>query len=107
MLSGFNAAYNSRRQRVLDGLSPEMVLRQRLKDDPASANPRYRPPKRGLLRKALRVVADAKEVSHPDTHPDTLEYRGAVGMSPSLQLAHLGLSCASCSLDDGQQQTGI
>jgi hypothetical protein len=67
VLGGFNVAYNGRRQRVLDGLSPEMVLRQRLEADPALANPSYRPPKPGLLRKALRVVEDAKEVSHPDT----------------------------------------
>ena len=67
VLGGFNLAYNGRRQRVLDGLSPEMVLRQRLEADPALANPGFKPPKPGLLRKALRVVEDAKEVSHPDT----------------------------------------
>ena len=42
-------------------------MRQRLEDDPALANLSYRPPKPGLLRKALRVVADANEVSHPDS----------------------------------------
>lgn len=35
VLRGFNAAYNGRRRRVLNGLSPETVLRQRLDDDPA------------------------------------------------------------------------
>ena len=67
VLRGFNAAYNRRRQRVLKGLSPEMVLRQRLEADPALINPSYRPLKPGILRKALRIVADAKEVSQPDT----------------------------------------
>ena len=67
VLRGFNAAYNGRRQRVLKGLSPEMVLRQRIEADPALANPAYRPLKPGILRKALRIVTDAKEVSQPDT----------------------------------------
>jgi hypothetical protein len=67
VLRGFNVAYNGRRQRVLNGLSPEMVLRQRLEADPALANPGFKPPKPSLLRKALHVVENAKEVSHPDT----------------------------------------
>ncbi|EIZ82143.1 Integrase catalytic domain-containing protein [Methylobacterium sp. GXF4] len=67
VLRGFNAAYNGRRQRVLKGLSPEMVLRQRLKADPALANPTYRPPSPSLVKRALRIVADAKEVSQPDS----------------------------------------
>ncbi|GJD40818.1 IS481 family transposase ISBxe4 [Methylobacterium bullatum] len=66
VLRGFNAACNGRRQRVLKGLSPEMVLRLRIEADPALANPAYRPLKPGILRKALRIVADAKEVSQPD-----------------------------------------
>ncbi|MGU3422917.1 integrase core domain-containing protein [Methylobacterium sp. D54C] len=66
VLRGFNAAYNGRRQRVLSGLSPEMLLRQRLETDPALANPTYRPPSPNLIKRALRIVEDAKEVSHPD-----------------------------------------
>jgi hypothetical protein len=66
VLRGFNAAYNSRRQRVLNGLSPEMVLRQRLEAQPALANPTYKPPNRTIIKRALQVVAHAKEVSHPD-----------------------------------------
>jgi hypothetical protein len=62
----FNAAYNSRRQRVLNGLSPEMVLRQPLEAEPALANPTYKPPNRTIIKRALQVVARAKEVSHPD-----------------------------------------
>lgn len=65
VLHGFNAAYNSRRQRVLKGLSPEMVLRQRLEAEPAVANPTYEPPNRTIIKRALQVLADAKEVSHP------------------------------------------
>ncbi len=66
VLRGFNAAYNGRRQRVLKGLSPEMVLRQRLEADPSLSNPGYKPPEPGLTKRALRVVAHAKEVSQPD-----------------------------------------
>ncbi|MGU3330857.1 hypothetical protein ACLBXB_28540, partial [Methylobacterium mesophilicum] len=43
------------------------ALRQRLEADPALANPTYRPPSSTIIKRALRVVADAKEVSHPDT----------------------------------------
>lgn len=67
VLRGFNAAYNGRRQRVLNGLSPEMVLRQRLEANPALANPTYRLPSPSLFKRALRIVADAKEVSQPDS----------------------------------------
>ncbi|MDN3573956.1 IS481 family transposase, partial [Methylobacterium longum] len=67
VLRGFNAAYNGRRQRVLNGLSPEMVLRQRLEADPALANPTYRQPSSSLIKRALRIVEEAKEVSHPDS----------------------------------------
>ena len=67
MLRGFNVAYNGRRQRVLDGLSPEMVLRHRLEADLALANPTHKPPSPSVIKRALRVVADAKEVSHPDS----------------------------------------
>ena len=67
VLRGFNVAYNSRRQRVLAGLSPEMVLRQRLEADPTLANPTYKPPSPSIIKRALRVVADAKEVSQPDS----------------------------------------
>ncbi|MER2268929.1 IS481 family transposase, partial [Methylobacterium oxalidis] len=66
-LRGFNVAYNGRRQRVLNGLSPEMVLRQRLEADPVLVNPAYKPPGPSLIKHALRIVADANEVSHPDS----------------------------------------
>src|SRR5919206_3875641 len=39
LLTGFNAAYNGRRQRVLKGRSPDMVLRERLRRNPSWPNP--------------------------------------------------------------------
>jgi transposase InsO family protein len=67
VLSGFNRAYNGRRQRVLKGRSPDRVLRERLKAKPELAKPITKPPDPDALPKALKVVAAAKEVSHPDT----------------------------------------
>jgi hypothetical protein len=68
LLVGFNAAYNARRQRVLDGRSPEEVVRERLRRDRDLANPLYRPPPDPcVLPKALLVVERAKDVSQPDT----------------------------------------
>jgi transposase InsO family protein len=67
LLKGFNQAYNMRRQRVLKGGSPEQVVRRRLAAAPDLANPRYKPPDPRALPQALQVVADAKEVSHPDS----------------------------------------
>src|SRR3954453_10935321 len=69
LLSGFNRAYNGRRQRVLKGRSPDMVLRQRLKAKPELAKTITKPPDPDALPKALKVVAAAKEVSHPDSWP--------------------------------------
>ena len=67
LLRGFNQAYNLRRQRVLQGASPEQVVRSRLEARPALANPRSKPPNPDALPQALKVVAAAKDVSHPDT----------------------------------------
>src|SRR5215213_3304960 len=44
LLHGFNQAYNARRQRVLKGRSPEMVVHERLGAAPARANPSHDPP---------------------------------------------------------------
>lgn len=66
LLTGFNQAYNLRRQRVLQGASPEQVVRTRLAAAPALANPRYKPPNPRALPHALKVVAAAKDASHPD-----------------------------------------
>jgi hypothetical protein len=67
LLAGFNSAYNARRQRVLDGRSPEEVVRERLARDQDLANPAYRPPPDpGVVPKAMLVVERAKDVSQPD-----------------------------------------
>jgi transposase InsO family protein len=49
VLRGFNAAYNSRRQRVLNGPSPPIVPRRRFEADPVLANPSYRPPNPSVI----------------------------------------------------------
>jgi transposase InsO family protein len=68
LLTGFNQAYNARRQRVLKGRSPDDVVRERLTAEPKLANPRYRRPRdRRILPRALRIVEGAKEVSQPDS----------------------------------------
>jgi transposase InsO family protein len=67
LLQGFNQAYNRRRQRVLQGTSPEQVVQQRLALRPELANPRFKPPDPNALPQALQVVAAAKEASQPDT----------------------------------------
>ena len=68
LLVGFNSAYNARRQRVLDGRSPEEVVRERLERDTSLANPGYRPPPDPcVLPKAMLVIERAKDVSQPDT----------------------------------------
>jgi transposase InsO family protein len=67
LLAGFNQAYNARRQRVLDGRSPEEIVRERLARDDRLANPGHRPPvDLCALPRALLVVERANEVSQPD-----------------------------------------
>jgi transposase InsO family protein len=67
LLVGFNAAYNARRQRVLDGRSPEEVVRERLAQDHRLASPAYRPPADPcVLHKVMLVIDRAKDVSQPD-----------------------------------------
>jgi transposase InsO family protein len=68
LLHGFNQAYNARRQRVLEGRSPDMVVRERLSATPERANRSHNPPFDPCsLPKALQVIARANDVSHPDT----------------------------------------
>ena len=68
LLHGFNQAYNARRQRVLKGRSPDMVVRERLSATPDRANRSHDPPFDPCsLPKALQVIARAKDVSHPDS----------------------------------------
>jgi transposase InsO family protein len=68
LLHGFNQAYNARRQRVLKGRSPEMVVQERLGAVPTRTNSSHDPPfDPCALPKALQVIARTKDVSHPDT----------------------------------------
>jgi transposase InsO family protein len=67
LLQGFNRAYNTRRQRVLGGQSPEAIMRERLRTEPSLTNSAHHPPSDpSTMRKALQVIAHAKEVSQPD-----------------------------------------
>ena len=67
LLGGFNQAYNARRQRVLKGRSPERVVHERLAAAPELVNPRSKPPNDpAVLPKALRVIANVKNLSRPD-----------------------------------------
>ena len=64
-------AYNARRQRVLKGRSPAMVVHEHLSAAPELVNPRHMPPNDpSVLPKALKVVARDKDVSHPDSSSD-------------------------------------
>jgi transposase InsO family protein len=67
VLRGFNTAYNARRQRVLDGKTPNQVATEHLTAQPKLANPA--PLGRAGPRnttKARLIVDAAKEVSQPD-----------------------------------------
>jgi transposase InsO family protein len=67
-LRGFNAAYNARRQRVLDGKTPDQVVAERLKARRKLANPK--PHGRAgpaEIAAARRIAEAAKDVSPPDS----------------------------------------
>jgi hypothetical protein len=67
LLRGFNAAYNARRQRVLEGKTPDQVVAERLTAKPALAQDK---PSGGAgpcdITKARLIAQSAKEVSQPD-----------------------------------------
>ena len=67
LLRGFNAAYNARRQRVLDGKTPDQVAAERIEAEPelARATPHGRAGPCDVT-KARFVAEAAKEVSQPD-----------------------------------------
>jgi transposase InsO family protein len=74
LLRGYNVAYNARRQRVLEGRSPDAVVRDRLSARPELASQLYQPSADPcVLPKAMIVVECAKEVSQPDirSHHET------------------------------------
>jgi transposase InsO family protein len=68
LLRGFNAAYNARRQRVLEGKTPDQVVAERLKAKPtlAKAKPQGRAGPCDMT-KARLIANRAKEVSQPDS----------------------------------------
>ena len=79
LLRGFNAAYNARRQRVLDGKTPDQVVAERLRSRRRLAKPKpeggagaARAERNRARRDAIadaRLVAEAaKDVSPPDSY---------------------------------------
>jgi transposase InsO family protein len=70
LLRGFAPAYNARRQRVLDGLSPDQVIAMRLREAPKLANPTFKSPNPCSVTKAriaaLRTPLHAKKASQTD-----------------------------------------
>ena len=69
LLTGFNYAYNRRRQRVLNGLSPIDRVDERLKLNDRLGNKLYRPTANqdNLFNEVDRVLYYANEVSQPDS----------------------------------------
>lgn len=68
VLRGFNAAYNARRQRVLDSKTPDQIVAERLKATPTLA--KTKPQGRASpcdTTKARLIAEAAKEVSQPDS----------------------------------------
>jgi transposase InsO family protein len=67
LLRGFNAAYNARRQRVLEAKTPDQIVAERLTAKPALA--KNKPAGRVGpcdITKARLIAENAKEVSQPD-----------------------------------------
>jgi hypothetical protein len=70
LLHGFNAAYNARRQRVLNGKTPDQVVAERLEARPQLNKPTRTPQGRAGpcdITKARLIADAAKEVSQPDS----------------------------------------
>jgi transposase InsO family protein len=69
LLRGFNAVYNARRQRVLDGCAPDQVVAERLEARPELATPRPHGGRAGPCdtTRARLIAQAAKEVSQPDS----------------------------------------
>jgi hypothetical protein len=70
LLRGFNAAYNARRQLVLDGRTPDQVVKERLRARRKLARPKPETPEGRAgpedITRARLIVEDAKDVSEPD-----------------------------------------
>jgi len=68
LMRGFNQTYNARRQRVLDGKTPNQIITEHLIAKPELANPAPRGRAGPCdITKARLIVEAAKEVSQPDT----------------------------------------
>ena len=68
LLTGFNRAYNRRRQRVLQGSSPVEKVDERIQLNPHLANPLYKTPRQDdLMNKVDNVLYYANDVSQPDS----------------------------------------
>ena len=68
LLRGFNAAYNGRRQRVLDGKTPDQIVAERLKAMPTLAKGKPQGRVGPCDATKARLIAEAaKEVSQPDS----------------------------------------
>src|ERR671926_760396 len=79
LLRGFNAAYNARRQRVLDGKTPDQIVKERLRARRklARAAPEGRAGPEDIA-KARLIAEAAKEVSQPDRLPHLASLLGGV-----------------------------
>jgi Integrase core domain len=70
LLRGFNAAYNARRQRVLEGRTPDQIVAERLQARPQLNKPKGTSHERAGpcdITKARFIAEAAKEVSQPDS----------------------------------------
>jgi transposase InsO family protein len=96
LLRGCNAAYNARRQRVLDGKTPDQVVVERLKARRKLANAKPHSQAGPEDIAAARLIAKAaKEVSQPDN--TTVEFSGRRSqLSQSMtvvEMGHVGRLC--------------
>ncbi len=66
LLRGFNAAYDTRRQRVLDGKTPNQVVAERLQAQPRRANKGDRPSRPLRYHQGSPLAEAAKEISQSD-----------------------------------------
>lgn len=70
LLRGFNAAYNARRQRVLDGRTPNQVVKERMRARRKLARAKPETPEGRAgpddIAQARLIAERAKEVSQPD-----------------------------------------
>ncbi len=87
LLVGFNHAYNSRRQRVLKGLTPSQIVESHINISPQLSNARYKPTKQDRVMEKVDNVTH-KWVAHiSDSIPDnarSISFGSAAEISQSL-----------------------